>query len=83
MINLNKIRSLKTLETIRKTLMDFLNYPNMLKVYENEFGWNEDDYSVDCDLAKELLEKVEHRIKSLTRHLNKVRDLSAKENSNS
>jgi len=79
MIDLNKIRSLKMLETIKADLMAFLANPDILSAYEKSFDWSEDDYEADKELVEELLAKVEHRIASLSRFLKgqaKKQDLS-------
>ena len=79
MIDLNKIRSLKTLESIKADLMAFLTNSDILSVYEKNFDWSEDDYEADKELVEELLAKVEHRIASLSRFLKgqaKKQDLS-------
>jgi hypothetical protein len=71
MIDLNRIRSLKTLESMRKILADFIAFdPVMMKdVYMTDYGWGEEDYEADKDNASYLLEQVERRMKSLGRHL--------------
>ncbi len=74
MTDLNRIRSLKTLESMRKDLVDFLNFDAavMRSVYVEDYGWSEDDYEADVDASTYLLELVERRTKSLERHLAKV-----------
>ena len=74
MIDLSKIRSIKTLESMRRDLSDFLNFDaaTMKAVYVEEFEWSEDDYEADRDAATYLLEQVERRMRSLGRHLSKV-----------
>lgn len=70
--DLNKIRSLKTLEEMKKDLTDFLSIDPvvMVDVYNDE-NWGEEDYEADKEEVTELLDRVEHRIKSLGHHLNK------------
>ena len=74
-IDLNKICSPKALEAMRKTLVDFITFdPAAIKaVYEEEYGWGEEDYEADIEESKELLERVERRMKSLGRHLSRVK----------
>lgn len=71
MIDVQKIRSLKTLESIKATLNEFiaLDRAVMVAVYEEEHGWGEEDYEADLEQVKDLLEKVERRHKSLSGHL--------------
>jgi hypothetical protein len=72
MIELNRIRSMETLENLKKDLTDFINLDRatMLKIYEwDEFG--EEDLDADLEKVNDLLEKINHRIKSLGNHLNK------------
>lgn len=69
MIDVNRIRSLKTLEDIKSTLNEFLVHPDILEVYIKEYDWSEEDYEADKEMVVELLEKVERRIKSLSNHL--------------
>lgn len=77
-IDLNKIRSLKTLEAIRKPLIEFVAFdPAIMRaVYTEEFGWGEDDYEADKEQASDLLEQVERRMKSLGRHLSRAQTAS-------
>jgi len=65
MVDLNKIRSLRTLEEIRKDLNDFLSNPMVPEIYKEDPEGEDDDYDADKEQVIELLEKVEHRIKSL------------------
>jgi len=69
MIDLSRIRSLKTLEEHKKVINDFINNPNILQHYIENLDWDEGDYECDVEQAKELLEKIEHRMKSLGNHL--------------
>ena len=70
-IELNRIRTLKPLEAIQKPLREFIAFDRsmMVKVYDEEFGWGEDDYEADLEEAAYLLEQVERRMKSLSHHL--------------
>lgn len=70
MIDLNKIRSLKTLEEMKSDLTQFLAFDRavMVEVY-NDQEWSEDDYEADKEEVAELLEHVERRIKSLGNHV--------------
>lgn len=78
MIDLNKIRSLKTLESMKRDLTDFIAFDPriMVDVYDKDFNWGVEDYEADKDTATTLLEQVEHRIKSLGRHVARVKDAS-------
>lgn len=69
MINLNKIRTLKPLEEMKKDLVEFITNPDVPKVYVEEYHWGLDDYESDKEQAQGLLEKVERRIKSLSNYL--------------
>jgi hypothetical protein len=71
MIELNRIRSLKTLEDLKKDLTEFINFDRvvLLAVYAEEYGWGEDDLDADLEQAAETLAQVERRAKSLGRHL--------------
>jgi hypothetical protein len=75
MIEVSKIRSMKTLETMKKVLSEFIGHdaPTMVQVYAEEYGWGEEDYEADKDNASYLLEQVERRMKSLGHHLTKVK----------
>lgn len=79
MIDLNRIRSLKTLEDMKQTLTEFVNFDPavMISVYETDFNWGPEDYEADIDSAKELLERVEHRAKSLGTFINKSKKVKA------
>lgn len=69
MIDLNKIRSIKILEDIKADLNEFLANPVVPTVYVERMDWSLDDYEADKEMVLELLEKVEHRIASLSRFL--------------
>ncbi len=70
MMDLNKIRSLRTLEEMKDDLANFLAFDRniMLAEYDRQ-KWGEEDYEADKEEASDLLEQVEHRIKSLDKHL--------------
>ncbi len=72
-MDLNKIRTMKTLEAVQKPLKEFVTFdrPTMVAVYVEDFGWGEDDYEADKEQAEYLLEQVERRMKSLGHHLSK------------
>jgi hypothetical protein len=73
---------MKTLETMKKVLSDFISFdgPTMIGVYAEEYGWGNEDYEADKDNAGYLLEQVERRMKSLGHHLAKVKtERSSKE----
>ena len=67
MINLNRIRSVKTLEEMKQDLTDFLSNPEILNVYVEELDWDSEDYESDKEAVQYLLEQLEHRIVSLKR----------------
>ena len=73
MIELNKIRTMKTLEAIQKPLKEFITFdkPTMLSVYTEDFEWGDEDYEADLEKATDMLEQVERRMKSLGHHLAK------------
>lgn len=73
MIELNKIRSVKTLEVMKRDLAEFVSFDRnvMVEVYDEECGWGEEDYEADLEQVKDLLEQVERRHKSLSGHLAK------------
>lgn len=73
MINLNQIRSLEPLEEIKQNLTDFIKFDRevMVDLYLTQYGWGEEDYDADLEQVKELLEKVNKRIKSLGNYLAK------------
>lgn len=66
-IDLNKIRSLKTLEEMKTDLKEFLDFDrdSMIECYKEKHGWGVDDYEADVEQVKDLLEHVEKRAKSL------------------
>lgn len=72
MIDLNRIRSLKTLEEMKQILTDFISFdPTVIvSIYEEENDWGKVDYEADIEEAKEFLEHVEKRMKSLGNYLN-------------
>jgi hypothetical protein len=78
MIELNKIRTMKTLEALQKPLKEFIAFDRatMVSVYVEDFGWSEDDYEADKEKAEYMLEQVEHRMKSLGHHLAKGKNAS-------
>jgi len=73
MIDLNKVRSIRALEGMKKDLTEFATFDRaiMVQVYDEQYGWGEEDYEADLDQVKEMLEKVERRINSLSNYLNK------------
>lgn len=73
MIDVNKIRSMKTLETMKRVLGEFVSFDRatMVQVYADEYGWGEEDFEADKDNAIYLLEQLNRRMKSLGRHLAK------------
>jgi len=75
MSDLNKIRSLNVLEEMKTVLNEFLHYnkEDLLAVY-NANGDGPEDFEADCELAQDLLAKVERRMKSLGNHLAKEKN---------
>lgn len=73
MIDLNRIRSLKTLEDLKQDLSEFIkfNRAELVAVYESEYGWGDEDLDADIETATDVLEKVEKRMKSLSNHLSR------------
>lgn len=72
MIDVNRIRNLATLEDIKVTLNEFLSHADIPKIYVEQYEWGLEDYEADREMAEELLEKVERRMKSLSNHLIKA-----------
>ena len=73
-VTLNHIRNPEELSTLKKVLTDFLtlNRTEAVAVYEHEYGWGEEDLDADTEMVMGLLEKIEHRLKSLSTYLAKV-----------
>ena len=73
MIDLNKIRSMKTLDGIKQDLIDFIAVDRkiMIAVYDEDYGWGEEDYETDLEEVKQLLEQTERRINSLGNFIKK------------
>ena len=71
MMDLTRIRSLKTLETMKRNLSDFLTNTEVPNVYTEDLKWGIEDYEADVDAVKELLEAIEKRMKSLSKYLSK------------
>jgi hypothetical protein len=65
-VELNRVRSIKTLDEFKKPLVEFLalDRASAMAVYEHE-GWGEEDLDADIESVHELLDKIEHRVKSL------------------
>ena len=72
--HLNHIRSPKALEGLKKLLTEFLaiDRAEVIAIYEHEYGWGEEDLDADIEIVQGLLEKVEHRAKSLGNYLAKA-----------
>lgn len=72
MIDVNKIRSLAVIDSLKKTLNEFLTFDRaeLLAVYTADHC-GEEDLDADMESATELLSKLDHRSKSLGRHLAK------------
>ena len=71
MIDLNRIRSIKSLEEMKKDITEFINNPLMLEIYSNDISLGEDAYADDKEQAEQLLVKIEKRISSLSKFLQK------------
>ena len=71
MIDLNKTRSMKTLEEMKKDLTSFIADPVIQQIYVEDKGWSIQDYEDDKEQALEFLETVNRRMESLGRHLAK------------
>lgn len=65
MIDVNKIRSLTTLEEMHRDLTEFMTNPAVAKAYVEDPAEGLVCYEDDKELVVELLEKVERRMKSL------------------
>jgi hypothetical protein len=57
MIELSKVRTMKTLEAMQKPLKEFITFdkPTMLSVYAEDFGWGTEDYEADLEKATYML----------------------------
>ena len=69
MIDLSRIRSLKTLDEMTRDLNEFLTNPYVLEIYVKDYGWDKEDYEDDKADVIDLLERIVHRRASLERHL--------------
>lgn len=69
MIDLSRIRSLKTLDEMTGHLNEFINNPDVVKIYVEDYGWGVEDYEDDKGEAIELLAKIEARRLSLDKYL--------------
>lgn len=65
MIEVNKIRSVKSLEDIQTLLKEFMANTIIPKLYVEEHGLTKEDYEEDKKQVKELLMNVERRLKTL------------------
>lgn len=71
MTDLNKTRSMKILEEMKKDLISFITDPIMQQIYVEDKGWSIQDYEDDKEQAQDILEKVIRRMESLGRYLTK------------
>lgn len=78
MIDLSRIRSLKTLEKMKTDLTNFITMPEIKFVYIEDLKWGEEDLEADREMAEYLLEKIDSRIKSLTKYLNQPKEKPVK-----
>jgi hypothetical protein len=68
MIDLNRIRSIKTLEGMKKDLEFFIKESEVAKdIYRTEYKWDDEDYEADKEDATYLLDCINIRIKSLSK----------------
>ncbi len=67
MINLNLLRSVKTLESMKKDLEFFIKEPIIKEIYDKDYDWDENDYEADREEAAYLIEMINLRIKSLSK----------------
>jgi hypothetical protein len=67
MIDLTRIRSIKSLEEMKKDIIEFINNPLMLEIYREDVSLGEDAYADDKEQAEQLLVKIEKRSVSLTK----------------
>jgi len=71
MIDLNKTRSMKTLEEMKRDLTSFITDPIMQQIYVEDKGWSIQDYEDDKEQAQDFLDMVNRRMESLGRYLAK------------
>jgi hypothetical protein len=72
MIDVRRIRSLKSLEKIEATILGFLEFDRRAMVdYYEDINWGEEDYESDRSELTSLLEDVRRRHTSLSGHLAK------------
>ena len=67
MIDLTRIRSIKTLEDMKKDLEFFIREPIIAEIYLEDYGWDEEDLGADRDEAQYCIEKIDKRIASLNK----------------
>lgn len=67
MIDLTRIRSVKTLTNMKKDLEFFINEPIVLEIYKNEYNWDDVDYEADVESATLLSCNIDKRIASLNK----------------
>lgn len=68
-IDLTRIRSIKTLQGMKKDLEFFINEEEVKNIYLTEMDCSDDDLAADREDAEFLIEKINLRIKSLE-HMN-------------
>ena len=71
MIDLNKTRSMKALEEMKRDLTSFITDPIMQQIYVEDKGWSIQDYEDDKEQASEVLDNVNRRMESLGKYLAK------------
>jgi transcription elongation GreA/GreB family factor len=71
MIDLTRIRTMPPLEEMKADLIAFTTCPDIRRVYLEQMDMDAEEYEADQEQALELLAKVETRIKSLNRLLNR------------
>lgn len=63
MIDLTRIRSIKTLEAMKNDLTNFINNKLILKIYIEDYDWCNEDYLYDIEQSKILIERIDYKIK--------------------
>lgn len=67
MIDISKIRSIKVLEEMKKDLEFFITDPIVKDIYVNDMKCEEEDFLADKDDSEFLLDKINAKIKTLSK----------------
>ena len=67
MIDLTRIRSIKILEDMKKDCEFFFTDPIVKEIYLDDYKWGEEDLEADREDAAYLIERIDTRIKSLSK----------------